>query len=182
METNAAGDTRLEQMSTETYRSVATQLRGVAINRDEGVFVWPEIDFWTSLASSRGGAADRAFFAAWEQTFGDGLWPSYAWQQTDYSACTAFGHNALVDDYGMWTTYRRRFPGRYSSAVRERIDAVEDEIEHSTCACEGPDGVRREFEIYLRRFPSATNRSVVKQRLDSVKSGRSGIRFDCHSG
>ena len=108
--------------------------------------------------------------------------PSYIEQQTDYSGCTRFGGMTLVEVYGVWLEFQRRFPDRYVSAAKEETEAVLHELTQSTCACGNAAGVEQELEQFLRRFPGSPARVRIDQRLQSLRSRRSAIRTNCTSG
>src|SRR5438552_9843119 len=80
-------DTVLEGISDEEFTRLQRELPGVLVNREEIVFIKPDVDYFSKLAAARGDAADRAFFSALKQTYPDSVWPAYVEQQTDYSGC-----------------------------------------------------------------------------------------------
>jgi len=78
--------------------------------------------------------------------------PSYIEQQTDYSGCTRFGGMTLVEVYGVWLEFQRRFPDRYVSAAKEETEAVLHELTQSTCACGNAAGVEQELSRSWNNF------------------------------
>jgi hypothetical protein len=174
--------TLLESLPDAEFERLARDLPGVVLNRDETIFVEPDPHFFVKLATARGDAADRSFFAALRTTYPTPGWPAYLEQQTDYSGCTRFGTGTLVDAYAVWSEFRRRFPGRYVSAAAAEADRVDKELTESTCACGDRASVQREIDLLLRRFPAAPLPTRLLERLQALRSGRSGIRVRCQSG
>ena len=172
----------LETMSDADYLHVQQELVGAFIFREESVFVLPDPDFFVDLAAAHGDDADRAFFGAYKATYPPGCWPVYDEQQTDYSGCTRFGSMALVDTYGSWADFRRRYPGRYASDAGQELEDVLEELTRSTCACGDLADVERELRAFVQRFPGSADRPAVQERLDAVLDGRVKIREHCASG
>jgi hypothetical protein len=67
-------------------------------------------------------------------------------------------------------------------AAKDELDDIGRQLTNSTCACGDAVSVRRELERFIRDFGAAPIRSLVEQRLDDVKAGRSPIRMNCVSG
>src|SRR2546426_1676785 len=172
---------KLESLGDDEFKNLQ-QLQGVLVNREEVVFIKPDVDYFSKLAAARGDEADRAFFAALKATYPESVWPSYIEQQTDYSGCTRFGGMTLVEVYRAWLEFQRRFPDRYVSAAKEETEAVLHELTQSTCACGNAAGVEQELEQFLRRFPESPARVRIDQRLQSLRNRRSDIRPNCTSG
>ena len=175
-------DTVLEAMSDEEFTRLQRELPGVRINREEAVFIKPDTDYYSRLAGARGDAADRAFFAALKLTYPESVWPSYIEQQTDYSGCTRFGTMSLVQSYRAWSEFQRTYPDRYAAAASEEAASVLDQLTQSTCACGDAPSVEREFQEFLRTFPTSPARTKVEQRLQALRNGHSDIRTRCKSG
>ena len=175
-------DTVLEGMSDEEFTRLQRELPGVLVNREEIVFIKPDVDYFSKLAAARGDAADRAFFSALKQTYPDSVWPAYVEQQTDYSGCTRFGSRSLVQTYRTWSEFQRAYPNRYAAAAAEQAAAVLNELTQSTCACGETPGVQQELEEFLRNFPASAARVKVEERLQALRNGRSDIRTRCTSG
>src|SRR5881296_3648292 len=136
---------KLESLGDEEFKNLQ-QLQGLLINREEVVFIKPDVDYFAKLAAASGDAADRAFFAALKRTYPESVWPSYIEQQTDYSGCTRFGTMSLVQSYRAWSEFQRTYPDRYAAAASEEAAAVLDQLTQSTCACGDAPAVEREFE------------------------------------
>ena len=171
----------LESMSEQEFSALGSELAGVIVNRDEVVFVEPDVAFFRKLAA-RGDRADRAFFAALSSTVPQSVWPVYIEQQTDVSGCTRYGSGTLVSTYLTWAALRRQYPTRYAEASRSRLDDIVKELTESTCACSDRASVERELTELLRRADASDVRTRVAARLAAVRSGRADIRFACKSG
>ncbi len=134
------------------------------------------------LAARAGDQADRRFAAALAATY-DNYWPVYIRRQTDYSGCTAFGEDRLLDIYLAWSAVERDFPGRYVAAVARERDEVASDITGSTCACGDAASVVGELErIAAALTPADPILMAVNERLAELDEGRSDIRFACRSG
>jgi hypothetical protein len=176
------GQTVLESLPDEDFRRLGRDLPGVVINREETVYVMPDVDYFTTLAAARGDGEDRAYCAALKATYPKSVWPVYVGQQTDFSGCTRFGSMSLVDTYRAWSDFQRKFPGRYAMGAKKEIDAAIEDLTESTCACGGKAAVEQELQRFLQDFPTSSIRAKIDQRLEALRAGRSEIRLNCHSG
>jgi hypothetical protein len=174
-------ETVLEALTDGDYVRLEHELRGVWINRDESVYVKPNVDFFINLASTRGDQVDKAFFAAMKTTYDDTV-PVYVQMVTDFNACTVYGPTDLVKLYGVWSTFRRRHPERYKDGAQEEWDAVRFQLTEGTCACGDKTSVERELAEFLRTFPASPDRATVERRLHDLHVGESNFRFNCHPG
>jgi hypothetical protein len=172
----------LESLSDRDFQQLQRDLSGAIVNREEIVFVEPDVDYFVQLAASRGDAADRRFFAAFKMTYPESVWPAYIEQQTDYSGCTAFGSGKLVEAYRVWSQFQTDFPNRYASAVRNELDGISHELADSTCACGDLTSIQSELQRFTQMFPRSSIRAKVEERLDALKLGKSDIRVRCISG
>ena len=171
----------LESLSDQEFTALRRGLTGLAVNRDEVVFVKPDVAFFRKLAG-RGDRADRAFFTALASTYPDSVWPVYIEQQTDYSGCTRFGGGTLGSTYLAWATFRRQYPKRYEQASASHLDDIVGALTGSTCACGDRASVERELSELLRRARGREIRAKVEARLLAVRRDRANIRFACTSG
>ena len=171
----------LESLSDREFTALSRELVGLAVNREEVVFVEPDVAFFGELAA-RGDRADRAFFTALGSTYPDSVWPVYVERQTDYSGCTRFGSGTLVSTYVAWAAYRRQHPKRYEQAAASHLDEIARQLTGSTCACGDRASVERELTGFLRRADAPAMRAKVEARLLAVRRGRANIRFACSSG
>jgi hypothetical protein len=176
------GQTVLESLPDEDVRRLGRDLPGVVINRDEAVYVTPDVDYFMALATAWGDGADRVFCAALKATYPKSVWPVYARQQTDFSGCTRFGSLSLVDTYRIWSDFQRKFPRRYVTGAKKEIDAAMEALTESTCACGGRAAVEMELRQFLHDFPTSSIRVKIDQRLEALRAGRSDIRLNCISG
>jgi hypothetical protein len=175
------GRSTLELLSEQEFTALRRDLVGLIINREEVVFVEPDVAFFTKLAA-HGDAADRAFFAALSSTYPDSVWPLYTEAQTDYSGCTRFGSGTVVSTYFTWIAVTRQYPKRYAEAVNRHLLDVINALTESTCACGDRASVEREFTEFLRHREGSDVRTRVAQRLAALRSGRAPFRFLCVSG
>jgi hypothetical protein len=176
------GETALEALSPAEFDSLTAAMTGAVIGRDEVLVVDVDTDYFLKLAASRGTRVDRTFFASRKATYPESTWPIYVEQQTDYSGCTKFGTGTLVSEYRRWTRFAVGFPRRYTAAVRREVERVSNELTQSTCACGTRSSVEQEFRQFLRVFPRAPISAMVGARLRDVRTGRTDIRAQCHSG
>jgi hypothetical protein len=171
----------LESLTDAQFAEVRA-LTGVVANRDEVIYIRPDVAYFLGLARTHGDEADRAFFEAFKATYPDSVWPVYIEQQTDAGGCTRFGSLDVVGAYARWADFRRRYPSRYRDDARKELDAALEALTRSTCACGEPATVERELEHFLRTVHQATPRAAVADRLQAVRAGRSGIRAQCVGG
>ncbi len=174
--------TILESLPDAEFMRVTREVRGARISRDDVVFIEPDPDYFSRLAAARGTDADRAFFRAFKATYPASVFPAYVEQQTDYSGCTRFGSQSLVDTYQAWSEFERTYPDRYAARAKTEADRVLGELTTSTCACGEVDGAMRELETFVKRFPSSPATVKIGARLAALKGHRSDIRAHCVSG
>jgi len=172
----------IESLSDGEFQQLQRDLPGAIANREEVVFVEPDVDYFVKLAASRGTAADRRFFAALKIVYPESVWPAYIEQQTDCSGCTAFGTGKLVEAYRVWSEFQTAFPDRYGTAVRNELNRVSHEVTESTCACGDATSIQRELERFIQMFPTSAIRAKVEERLNALQAGKSDIRARCISG
>lgn len=170
----------LDKMDDSTFAAVRRRMRGFWLEREVFQAVVPEAGFFLTLARSRGGPADTAFFAALLSTYGDGgAFPAYSRQLTDEASCTDFGTGELVKAYGVWNQFSVRYPTHYSRSAREEVEAVTEELVEGTCACGDSVSVIRELRMFLRRFPGSDLSPSVKANLDKIGNGVHSMRYRC---
>lgn len=168
----------IEQLTEAQFDEVVRRTRGVIVNREDVLVVEPDASFFLSLARTYGTKADVHFAEAYAATYPDGIWPSYVWQETDVTGCTAFGGGELVARYSAWLSFRSRHPKAYRSEARAQIGKIESHVV-SDCACGSRDDVLAELERFAQKFPSAALRLGLTERIAFIRAGRSEIRFDC---
>jgi hypothetical protein len=171
----------LESLPERQFTELRRELVGVRVNREEVVFVEPDVLFFSRLAR-RGDRADRAFFAALNSTYPESVWPVYVEQQTDYSGCIRFGSGTLVSTYLTWAAFRRQYPKRYETGSRSQLDEIVRTFTESRCACGDRASVEQELTEFLRRADGSDVRSRVAARLAAIRGDRANVRFRCISG
>lgn len=162
------------------FTALSRELAGLAVNREEVVFVEPDVVFFRKLAA-RGDRADRASFAALSSRYPESVWAVYLEQQTDYSGCTRFGGGTLVSTYVVWAAFRRQYPKRYEQVSASHLDDIVEALTGSACARGDGGSVERELTELLRRAHGRDIRAKVEARLLAVRRGRANIRFACTS-
>ena len=172
----------LESLSDRDFQQLQRDLPGAIVNREEVVFVEPDVDYFVQFAASRGDAANRRFFAVFKMTYPESVWPAYVEQQTDYSGCTMFGSGKLVEAYRAWSQFQTDLPNRYARAVRKELDRISSELTDSTCACGDVPSIESELQRFIQMFPSSSIRTKVEERLNTLRLGKSDIRASCISG
>jgi hypothetical protein len=172
---------QLERFDQSTYTKVQAAMVGFAVNREEAVFADPLADFFLKLAREKGTRIDRAFFEAQKKTHPDGILPAYMQQQSDYSGCYVFDGGTITSLYGIWIAFQESYPDHYREATQVELSRIA-EVLASTCACEGEDSVRKEFENFLKIYPGSPLAAKVAARLQTLNSHTSGIRFYCKTG
>jgi hypothetical protein len=173
---------KLESLSDEEFKRLQQELPGLLVNREEIVFIKPDVAYFTKLAAARGDDADRAFFAALKATYPESVWPTYVEQQTDYAGCTRFGSMSLVETYRVWSEFQRKYPDRYPAPASEEASAVLGELTGSTCACGDRAAIERELDQFLRTFLASSARARIEERLQDLRGGRSNVRTQCIGG
>jgi hypothetical protein len=88
----------------------------------------------------------------------------------------------LIKYYTVWNIYRLAHPKTYTGEALEFIRKVEYSLTEGTCACGSKEDALREFEKFILTFPHATVTKRVRERINQIKNGRSGIRWKCISG
>jgi len=170
----------LEKMDDSTFAGVKRRMQGFWLEREVFEAVVPEAGFFFTLARSRGGPADTAFFSALLSTYGDGgIWATYEKQVTDEAGCTDFGTGELVKAFGVWNQFSVRYPTHYSPWAREEVEQVRRELVEGTCACEDSVSVIRELRMFLRRFPGSDLSPSIRGRLDKIGRGDHAMRYHC---
>jgi hypothetical protein len=177
----SGNQTTLELLSEQEFTVLRRDLVGLILNREEVVFVEPDVAFFSKL-SARGDAADRAFFAALSFTYPESVWPVYTEPQTDFSGCTRFGSGTLVSTYFTWKAVTQQYPKHYDEATNRQLVDVINALTESTCACADRASVEQEFTEFLRHGEASEVRTRVAQRLAAIRSGRAQFRFRCISG
>jgi len=173
----------LENLSEVDYASVERKMRGFIINRNEVVFVRPNVVFFKKLSERLGTKSDIAFFTFLGELKPDSVWSmAYIEQQTDYSGCTIYGKGILTKLYGKAKQFRKQYPSAYVTDIKEEIDEMKRKFTDGTCACGDENGVVEEFRLFIKAFPADEITPSVKKRLGDVQNKKILIRFNCISG
>ncbi|CAN5621558.1 hypothetical protein BH24ACI2_BH24ACI2_15210 [soil metagenome] len=172
----------LESLSEADYASIERKMRGFVINRNEVVFVKPDVVFFKKLSKRLGTKSDIAFFTFLGELKPESVWSAYIEQQTDYSGCTIYGKGILTSLYGKARQFRRQYPSAYVSDIKEEIRDMKSDFTDGTCACSDSNGVVKEFQLFIKTFPRGEITPIVKKRLIDIQNKKTAIRFNCLSG
>ncbi len=172
----------LEALNETDYASVEKKMKGFVVNRDEVVFVKPDVNFYKKLSKIHGTKADIAFFNFLGELKPDSVWSAYIEQQTDYSGCTIYGNGKLTALYGKAKQFRKQFPAAYASDINEAINDIRETFTNDTCACRDSRSVVKEFLLFINAFPKDAITLAVRKRLAEIKENRTAFRFQCLSG
>ncbi|HEX8251486.1 MAG TPA: hypothetical protein VF599_25150 [Pyrinomonadaceae bacterium] len=172
----------LESLSDAEYALLEKKMKGFVVNRDEVLYIKPDLKFFAQLAQTRGTEADAAFFAVMREIRPENVWTAYYDAQTDVSGCTIYGKGVLSGLYGKTLQFKRAFPKAYASEIDEEIDEILDKFTaDGVCSCGASGGVRREFRLFIKSFPKDKNTSIVRKRLANLEKNKAN-RFNCQTG
>lgn len=167
----------LEQLSEDQMVALRRSLPGIFVNREESIAVYPDPEHFLRFAIDWGDRADIAYFAALRAASSSPGWPIYIDRQWDYGGCRRIGSFVFAEIYDMWLRFQRRFPDRYADDVAQRLRSIEREVLHPA-ACESADEVVEAYREFLRVFPDAPPSTKIRERIDAIARGESGMRFD----
>jgi len=173
----------LEALSGEDYAFVQQHMKGFFVFREEIVGVKPNMAFFKELAARKGSQEDVDFFDLMAEVYGDGIWPAFVEQQTDYSGCGSYGDGARTRIY----LHAAKLKTPVNEAYKKEIDGMikglkESFIADGTCVCGGADAVIKELSLFIEKAPDADFIEEVKQLLSKVKAGKSRMGFYCQTG
>lgn len=171
----------MEDLSASDYARLEKSMKGFVVNRDEVVFVQPDVKFFSDLSRKHGTAADIAFFDLLKKIRPDSVWAAYIEQQTDYSGCTIYGDGSLTKLYGRALQFRKSYPKAFVIEIKREINDILEAFSVSSCACGKIEGVLKEFRLFIKTFPKDKNTPEIKKNLVKIKK-RGDFRFNCHSG
>jgi len=89
---------------------------------------------------------------------------------------------SLVGTYQMWNSYQQKHPNRYSEEVQRIVMDLTQKPTEGTCACGQDQEAVQEFQEFVRAFPNSAVSKRLRERIDQIKKGTSGIRWKCISG
>ncbi len=173
---------KLESLSEVDYAHLAETMRGFWVFREEVVGIEPKFDFFYALAKKSGTPEDVAFFGLMVQIYGQGTWPAYLEQQTDYSGCSRFGDGTLTTLFLAAQPLRRTMHGIYRTELDDLIRAMQAQLTSPTCVCGDANTVLKELTLFTKKMPRARFMDQVQQRISTIKAGKSQDRFMCQSG
>lgn len=171
----------IEALSAADYSLLEKKMKGFIVNREEILFIEPDLKFFAQLSERSGTKTDAAFFVLMRIIKPDNVFPVYIERQTDVSGCTIYGIGALTILYGKALQFKRAYPKAYTSDINEEINEMLEEFTEGTCSCGTRAGVEREFRAFIKAFPRDKNTPKVKKRLANLRRNKE-FRFNCQSG
>jgi hypothetical protein len=172
----------VESLSDAEYAVLEKKMKGFVVNREEVVFVKPDLKFFAQLSQRWGTKTDAAFFVLMRVIRPDDVFPVYTERQTDVSGCTIYGIGALTVLYGQALKFKNTYPQAYTPDIDEEINEILDEFTGAdVCACGDSASVRREFRLFIKTFPKDKNTAIVRKRLANLEKNKNN-RFKCQSG
>ncbi|MFT3744646.1 MAG: hypothetical protein QM785_10185 [Pyrinomonadaceae bacterium] len=171
----------IESLSETDYSLLKRRMKGFHVNREEILFIEPELKYFLELSRKTGTAADIAYFTLMRKVKPDDIWTAYIQQQTDYSGCTVYGNGMLTKLYGEILKFRRSYPNSYADNIDEAKDEILEKFSENGCSCGDANGVMREFRLFVRTYPKDKNIPRIRTNLNQLKKPGS-FRFNCHSG
>ena len=171
----------LENLSEADYTLLEKKMKGFVINRDEVLFIEPDLKFYTQLLKTHGTKADVAFINLMRQIKPDNFYAKYIEMQTDVTGCTIYGNGVLTTLYGKALQFKKIYPKAYIKDVNEETDKILEEFIEGTCACGNRNSVLKEFQLFVKTFPNDKNTPRIKKRLTNLVKNKE-FRFNCQSG
>jgi hypothetical protein len=171
----------IEALSAADYSLLEKKMRGFTVNREEILFIEPDLKFFAQLSERSGTKTDAAFFVLMRVIKPDNVFPVYIERQTDVSGCTIYGIGALTVLYGKALQFKKTYPKAYVSDINREIEEILSEFTEGTCACGTRAGVEKEFRAFIKTFPKDKNTPAIKKRLANLKRNKD-FRFNCESG
>lgn len=171
----------MEDLSEADYALLKKKMKGFVINREEIVFIKPDLKFFQKLSRTRGTKADIAFFTLMREIRPDDVWAAYIEPQTDVTGCTIYGNGVLTKLYGKAVQFKRNYPKSYVSDINEEISEILQEFGDAVCACGEREDVLKEYRLFIKTFPSDKNTPAIKQNLEKIEKSVDA-RFNCQSG
>jgi hypothetical protein len=171
----------IEDLSDADYLLLEKKMKGFVVNREEILYIEPDLKFFAQLAKTRGTKSDVAFFALMRQIKPDNVWAAYIEQQTDVTGCTRFGSGLMTRLYGKALQFKRTYPKAYRAEIDEEISDLASKFNDNLCACGDRASVLREFRLFIKTFPRDKHTPEIKKYLKNVKS-RKDFTYNCESG
>lgn len=171
----------IESLSDADYALLEKKMKGYLVNRQEILFIEPDLKFFINLSKTRGTKADIAFFDLMRQIRPDSVWAAYTEQQTDVTGCTRYGSGLLTGLYGKALQFKQNYPKSYTGDINEEIEGILSPFLEGTCACGNRAGVLKEFRLFIKTYPKDKNTRAIKKRLENLEKDKD-FRFNCQSG
>jgi hypothetical protein len=171
----------LQELNESDYAMLEKKMKGFVVNREEVIYVKPDLKFFRMLSKTRGTKADLAFFTVMREIRPDSVWTAYYEMQTDVTGCTIYGNGVLTRLYGKALQFTRNYPKAYAAEIHEEIRGILEKFDETVCACGERAGVLREYRLFIKTFPRDKNTPAIKRNLANIQRGN-GSRFKCQTG
>lgn len=171
----------LEVLDDNEYSRFERKMKGFLVNRQEVVFIEPDLKFFEKQSRRYGLSSDVAFFKLMQRIKPNSVWAAYIEQQTDYSGCTKYGSGLLTRLYGDLLHFKKAYPNRYVADINNEIEGIITEFSVGGCSCGDLESVLKEFRFFIRSYPRDRNTPKIRRNLTQIKKHRD-FRPNCHSG
>jgi hypothetical protein len=171
----------LEALDENEYLRLEKKMKGFLVNRQEVLFIEPDLKFFEKQSRKYGLSSDVAFFKLMQRIKPDSVWAAYIEQQTDVTGCTKYGSGLLTRLYGDLLRFKKAYPNKHVADINDEIGEILDEFSVSGCACGDIEEVLKEFRLFIKSYPRDTNRPKIKRNLTQIKK-QGDFRPNCHSG
>ena len=171
----------IEDLSADEYALLEMKMKGFVLNREEILYINPDLKFFAQLAKTHGIKSDVAYFALMRQIRPDNVWAAYIEQQTDVTGCTRYGSGLMTGLYKKALRFKSNYPKAYRAEIDEEISELTSKFRDNLCACGDRESVLREFRIFIKTFPRDKQTPKIKKYLKNPKS-RKDFRYNCDSG
>ena len=169
----------LERYSEAGFAALQTQLRGLKLNRGMEIYAQPDPAFLLALAKAHGGPADVAFFEQYAASWGPDLVPAYLKLRPQPTPCVRFGEGRIAPLYAGWRRFATQHPDAYATHAAQNLRDLEEAVALGTCACEGPESVRKEQADFLKQFPDAAQAAAIKARREELANDPDKLPVNC---
>lgn len=171
----------IEALSEVDYSLLKRRMKGFTVNREEILFIEPDLKFFLDLSRKHGTSADIAYFTLMRKVKPDNVWAAYREQQTDYSGCTVYGEGLLTKLNGEILKFKGKYPNSYSGSIDDAKDEILEEFSENGCSCGDANSVLKEFRLFIKTYPKDKNIPKIRTNLNQLKKP-GFFRFNCHSG
>lgn len=171
----------LEALNENEYLRLKIKMKGFFINREEVLFIEPDLKFFEKQSRQYGLSSDVAFFKLMQRIKPDSVWAAYIEQQTDVTGCTKYGSGLLTKLYGDLLSFKKAYPKKYVADINNEIDEIVASFSVGGCACGDFESVLKEFRLFIKLYPRDRNTPKIRKNLTQInKQGE--FRTNCHSG